>query len=254
MYKTYVSLIKKHVSSDIEILSDDSSLSDCDLLHIIACWDKKASKIANKAKTMGIPYVVTPLGGISRWNMRKPYIQRLFQRAFYQMSIIKNAKAVIAMTSMEMNYLLALRWNTQVYHISNCIFTKTISADKMTKEICDLYNNVYKEFEDANVERIKAQTKIEGNEHDIIAQIMLIHSRMPHKNIPAGYIDDLQTMLHDTEYSDDIIENKLQELKLIHFSRQLFHVMSETTNLTEGFMPLAPLKDRKTRTIKKYIK
>ncbi|MFA6728852.1 MAG: hypothetical protein WCS17_11675, partial [Prevotella sp.] len=44
------------------------------------------------------------------------------------------------------------------------------------------------------------------------------------------------------------------KLKLLKFSRRIFKVMTIRTGLTEGFMPVEMLSDRKTKTIINYCR
>nr|MBP7471666.1 glycosyl transferase family 1 [Prevotella sp.] len=254
MYNSYVSHLTSNAAKEIHFLSEDSSLDDADLVHIIACWDKKAAQLSEKAHEMGIPYIVTPLGGISKWNMYKPRTKRPLQCAMYQKKLIKQADAVMSTTDLETNYFAKIKWNTEVYQVANCIFTNKISPQQMAETISALYYKVFENYEKIRNEKIKASITSENAEADILTKIMIIHSRMPHHNIPVCYIEQLNALLNNTEYSDDIVKEQLEKVKLTDFAAELFFVMSETMNLTEGFMPLPPLKNRKTKTIKKYIK
>ena len=83
---------------------------------------------------------------------------------------------------------------------------------------------------------------------------MQIKSRMPHRNIPQKYIDDLHTLLYADNYDEDVIHAELTKQKLDMYAAAVFDAMTEKTGLTEGFMPLPARKGRKSRQILKYIK
>ena len=83
---------------------------------------------------------------------------------------------------------------------------------------------------------------------------MQIQSRMPHKNIPQKYLDDLHTLLYADDYDEDAIHEELKKLKLDSYAASVFQAMTDKTGLTEGFMPLPAKKGRKSREILKYVK
>lgn len=83
---------------------------------------------------------------------------------------------------------------------------------------------------------------------------MQIKSRMPHKNIPQKYLDDLHTLLYADDYNEDAICQELAQLKLSSYAASVFQAMTEKTGITEGFMPLPAKKGSKSREILKYVK
>ena len=85
-------------------------------------------------------------------------------------------------------------------------------------------------------ERRKAEAIAQLTQDAIISQVLQIKSRMPHKNIPQKYLDDLHTLLYADDYDEDAIKEELK------------------TGLTEGFMPIPAKEGRKSREILKYIK
>ena len=103
-------------------------------------------------------------------------------------------------------------------------------------------------------EKRKAEAIAAKTDEPIIAQIMQIKSRMPHRNIPQKYIDDLHTLLYADNYDEDAIHAELTKQKLDMYAAAVFDAMTEKTGLTEGFMPLPARKGRKSRLILKYIK
>ena len=106
----------------------------------------------------------------------------------------------------------------------------------------------------AYYEKRKAEAIAAKTDEPIIAQIMQIKSRMPHRNIPQKYIDDLHTLLYADNYDEDAIHAELAKQKLDKYAAAVFDAMTEKTGLTEGFMPLPARKGRKSRQILKYIK
>jgi len=236
------------------ILDDSEAISEADVLHILGCWDAKAAKLAKKAKKMGIPYVVSPLGGLSKWNMSKPRTKRALQRMRYQKGMIKNAEAILTTTPMEMEYLINLKWNHHIFRIPNAMFISQETLQHMATLMAQVYEKIYNSHEDKRIQSINEKINGDDPEHKVVAQIMLIHSRMPHKNIPGTYLTEMHHLLNDTDYSDDIVEQLLRKNKLHKFSCRLFAAMNRKTHLTEGFMPMPPKDDKESKIIEKYIK
>ena len=235
-------------------------LEDADIVHILGVWSSKANKITRKAKKMGIPYIVSPLGGISFWNMKKPTTRRPIQRMLYQKKEIKDAQAIVATTVAEFDYLRKRKWNSQIYRISNCILTHQISEAEMQAEFKSIYDKVIAKYEQRKAEKIKERValslgehKEQDNEDAILEQLLQIESRIPHQNIPLSYLQKLQILLHDTEYNDDILEERIEQLKIRKFSQRVFQVMAETTGLTEGYMPIEAIEDKTSKQIQKII-
>lgn len=106
----------------------------------------------------------------------------------------------------------------------------------------------------SNFEHRKAEAIADQTKDAIITQIMQIRSRMPHKNIPQKYLDDLHTLLYADNYDEDAINKELANLKLSSYAASVFQAMKEKTGLTEGFMPLPAKKGWKSKKILKYIK
>jgi hypothetical protein len=229
-------------------------LSEADLLHLFGVWDFKASRLVRKARKMGIPYIISPLGGLSSWNMHHPVVKRFFQRYRYQKSMVKHADAILVTTPMEMQYLRKLKWNFQLYRIPNPILTHLLSGAEMRDRMEEVYGKVLSRHEKFKAEQIRRLVGEESPEHAILRQLLQIQSRMPHQNIPQKYFDVLQSLLHDTDYDDDLLAEQIKKQKILKFSRRIFKVMTIRTGLTEGFMPIEMLNDRKAKTILKYCR
>ena len=103
------------------------------------------------------------------------------------------------------------------------------------------------------VEHVR-QAIAQQTQYAFIAQIMQIQSRMPHKNIPQKYLDDLHTLLYADDYDEDAIKQELAEKKLSSYAASVFQTMTDKTGLTEGFMPIPAKKGRKSKEILKFVK
>lgn len=241
MYKEYIEAL--HQNFDIA-----HSLVDTDIVMILGAWTMKGARIASKARQMGIPYIVCPLGDISERNRKNPHIKRCLQTAIYQKAAIRQADLLIATTPMEKAYLDKLDWNKHTTLIRYFGYSHLTSESAMTDDWNEANRSTLADFEQNKAEAIAQQTK-----DAIIAQIMQIQSRMPHKNIPQKYLDDLHTLLYADNYDEDAIKEELNKLKLSHYAASVFQAMTEKTGLTEGFMPIPAQKGSKSKEILKYV-
>ncbi len=225
------------------------SLVDADITLILGAWTIEGARLARLSKKMGIPYIVCPLGDISERNRKNPYIKRSLQTAMYQKTMYQKADLIIATTPMEKEYLTKLGWNKNISLVRYFGYSHLTTENAMIEDWQETDTSTLADFEQRKAEAIASQTK-----DAIIAQIMQIHSRMPHKNIPQKYLDDLHTLLYADDYDEDAINEELTKHKLSNYAASVFQAMTEKTGLTEGFMPLPAQKGRKSKEILKYIK
>jgi len=67
------------------------------------------------------------------------------------------------------------------------------------------------------------------------------------------HLIELTRELYRDNVNDDALTTALEEKKLTGFTRSLMQVLSELTELDEGYMPLLPCENRQTRKIRKLI-
>ncbi len=225
------------------------SLVDADLVLIVGAWTMQGAQLARKSRKMGIPYIVCPLGDISERNRKHPYLMRRLQTSVYQETMYKKANCIIATTPMEREYLVKLDWNKNISLIRYFGYSHLTSESTMQEDWETINDTTLSNFEYKKAEMIATQTH-----NTIIAQIMQIQSRMPHKNIPQKYLDDLNTLLYADDYDEDAICQELAKLKLSNYAASVFQAMTDKTGLTEGFMPLPAKQGRESKEILRYVK
>ena len=242
MYLPYIEALHQKLD-----LTDD--MVDADIVVIIGAWTIAGAQRAKQSLKMGIPYIVCPLGDISERNRKNPYFKRSLQMYAYQKSMYQKASLIIATTPMEKAYLSQLKWNENVTLIRYFGYSHLTSQQAMEEDWDNADTSTLSAFEQHKAEAIAERTK-----EAIIAQILQIESRMPHRNIPQKYLDDLHTLLYADDYDEDAIQEELNKLKLADYAASVFQAMTEKTGLTEGFMPLPAKKGRKSKEILKYVK
>ena len=242
MYKAYIETLQQRLD-----IADN--IEDADVVLFLGAWSYQGFRLAQRSKKMGIPYIVCPLGDISERNCHNPGMKRSLQPLIYQKTMCKSAELIIATTPLEKEYLNALGWNSHISLIRYFGYSQLTSQSAMTEDWQSADTITFTNYEKRKAEAIAAKT-----DEPIIAQIMQIKSRMPHRNIPQKYIDDLHTLLYADNYDEDAIHAELTKQKLDMYAAAVFDAMTEKTGLTEGFMPLPARKGRKSRQILKYIK
>lgn len=242
MYLPYIETLQQK-------LDITTQMADADIVLILGAWSIKGARTARKARRMGIPYIVCPLGDISERNRTNPYLKRKVQAIAYQKNMCKRANLLIATSPMEKDYLQRLGWNEGISLIRYFGYSHLTSAQAMSDEWTQADTTTLSDFEIRKAEAIAERTK-----DAIIAQIIQIESRMPHKNIPQKYLDDLHTLLYADNYDEDAIKEELEKLKLSQYAASVFQAMTEKTGLTAGFMPLPAKEGRKSKEILKFVK
>ena len=242
MYLPYTEAISQQ-------LDTTKQLADADIVLILGAWTMEGAQLARKSRKMGIPYIVCPLGDISERNYKNPKFKRSLQSFFYQKTMYQKANLIIASTPMEKAYLAKLGWNKNISLIRYFGYSHLTTEGATMEDWANANTTTLDDFEHRKAEAIAAKTK-----EAIVAQILQIQSRMPHKNIPQKYIDNLHTLLYADNYDEDAINKEFENLKLSSYAASVFQAMTDKTGLTEGFMPLPAKKGRKSKEILKYLK
>ena len=111
---------------------------------------------------------------------------------------------------------------------------KVIGNQPMTRQRLSDYSNK----EDAIIKKIAT----------IIANTRQIERK---KKLSLRLLADLYTVIKYNDYDEDRLADVLRHLRLYRFSRRIIQLLAEKVLLKEGFMPIPPRDDRKTKGIKR---
>lgn len=114
-------------------------LDGFDLIHFFGCWSHAACVLASKAYSHGVPYVVTPLGGLQPWETAKRKHTLLLRR---QCQLVEHAAAVHVCGKLEHDNFVSLGWNKRIATVKNPVLTSQISFDEAAGQIASLYRKV----------------------------------------------------------------------------------------------------------------
>ena len=111
---------------------------------------------------------------------------------------------------------------------------KLIGNQPMTRQRLSDYSNE----EDAIIKKIAT----------IIANTRQIERK---KKLSLRLLADLYTVIKYNDYDEDRLADVLRHLRLYRYSRRMIQLLAEKVLLKEGFMPVPPRDDRKTKGIKR---
>lgn len=117
----------------------ESQLDELDLIHFFGCWSHAACAMASKAYAHGLPYVVTPLGGLQPWETSKRKHTLLLKR---QRELVEKAAAIHVCGKLEHDNFVSLGWNKRIATVKNPVLTSQISFEEAAKQIEKLYRKV----------------------------------------------------------------------------------------------------------------
>ncbi len=128
-------------------------LSGCDIIHFFGCWSREACQLSKRAYAHGIPYVLTPLGGLQPWETERHRHSILFRR---QRHLVEHAALVHVCGKLEHETFTSLGWNKRVAVVKNPVLTSQITFMSAASQIEALYRKVI----DSNVQ-LFIQSKVQ---------------------------------------------------------------------------------------------
>ena len=120
-------------------------ISDYDIIHIFGCWSREACQLSKRAYMHGIPYVLTPLGGLQPWETERHQHSIFFQR---QRHLVEHAAVVHVCGKLEHETFISLGWNKRVAVVKNPVLTSQITFASAASQIVALYRKII----DSNVQ------------------------------------------------------------------------------------------------------
>lgn len=114
-------------------------LEEYDLIHFFGSWSHAACLLAAKAYSHGVPYIVTPLGGLQPWETSKRKHTILLRR---QRQLVEHAAAVHVCGKLEHDNFVSLGWNKRLAVVKNPVLTSQITFENAANQIERLYRKV----------------------------------------------------------------------------------------------------------------
>lgn len=111
-----------------------------------------------------------------------------------------------------------------------------------------------------DIEKIKSKNKKIlrdfENYNDVVELFCIIDSaqNMLHKGtLTYRHLTNISDTLINNDYREDIVLKLFKDSKIYDFAARLMYVMNEYTGLPEGFMPVVPINDNKTKNIITFL-
>lgn len=229
--------------SDITVTDD----SDFDIFHAIGAIDQSlAKKITNTHRHL-IPIVSSPLATISPWQTTS------------KTSCLKHSPFLHAIGAAESQYLKHKYPHATIIMIKNPTVTSEISSSQMAHGFYQLYQQAI-HTHDENM-RADIKKKVDSICNDVkdeninilLNKFLYIRYKYLRHQIRKHELEELATVMIQTDYDEDLMSNILEQMKIYNFVASLEEVLSQFTSLTEGFMPIPQGHNSLTKKIISYI-
>ncbi len=85
--------------------------------------------------------------------------------------------------------------------------------------------------------------------HDVVGLVAEMH----HGPLTLRHFVELDRALRNGHVEDDLLNDTLEEKRLLKYFRRLLCVLTELTGIDEGFLPSTPVDDRQTQLIRQQL-
>lgn len=235
---------------DVEIVEQNA-----DVVHLMGCWSKEADREMQRCQKLRIPVVYSTLGGLAPWTLRSHRSPLVRQR---QRKTISSAALLQVWGPEEHREIARRKWTSKVEEVRNSATAIDFSTEDLGAAMVDIYNKVATVHDKAVWIGIDSQLNdlMEGAEDDakaVCRQLLYAHYYLKRGELPEVVLRELaQTMLH-AEYDEADFAEDLKALGILDFTARLEQLMAESAGLTEGFMPIEAINDKKTERMRKTI-
>ena len=233
-----------------------------DIIHFWGCWNWQMAQMAQKAVARRIPYIFTPAEGLQPWNFRHGNSEKQLQATAYQRQMVREAACVHVFGPLEQEQLYALRWITRSIIIPNPVISNAITPQQAAEAMEALYRQTIEQHNKGIQEEIRQYVAhSQSQTHDIssspiwqlLEKILYVKYLYQRQNIPLHVLQELCRFMTHSDYDESAMADLLKRQQLTLFTAQLEHAMSETVELTEGFMPIPSVHDKTASKIIKLI-
>lgn len=255
LYQQYIQCLQEGLSTHNDITLTNHYPT---LIHVFGAWNQQTYHCIAQAHRLRIPTVYSPLGELAPWWFNKTEIQINKVKIYLQKNTTHKANKIVVWGEQEKQCILQKRWNQHIEIIKNPIVTNSISAEECTKQLVDVYQQTIKEHNLLIHQQIsnklsKLNSKNNTNELSFCHQLLYLRYQYHRRNISTQQLNQMATALKTIDYDEDKLENIIIQLKEKKFAARIIQILSEQYQLTEGFMPFAPVNDKQTKKIKNVI-
>lgn len=221
------------------------------ILHLFGSWDRQIIGIFKKAQQKLLPIVYSPTGGLLPWNKKHINNAQLLALRQEQTALLKKSNQIIALSQLEHSILV----NAQIKNIQlwkNPIVTNTESINTVAENAVLLYQTTISEHQKQLEHKATQQTESVSSNAVIVnlcKQMLLIEYQYRQGRILDSQLAAFSQNMINSSYNEDEMNSVLRHMQKYEFFARLEYIMSQCHQLTEGFMPIPPLKDQQAETM-----
>lgn len=214
-----------------------------DVVHIFGPWTWGSYRVVAHYRKFSVPVVFTSLDALQALaDRQKP------SRAMKK--ILGQASMVHVSGHHEQQILKDWCPQTSTTLILNPALTASTNHQKALSECLSLYNKVIADNEQTVKQAIATRVKGLGEKDEsinaICQNILFAHHYYKRGFLPMPILKELSTLLTTRDYDEGALSKAIDRLQTRLFAARMMQVLHETTNLTEGFMPIESLSDKQT--------
>lgn len=232
-------------SKGIRLTSDSA-----DVVHVMGPWTRKTCHAIDRQRQRDIPVVYTCTDALqSIANLRRPTPA--------MKKIMKSASTIHVSGQTEQQQLEAWFPITPIALILNPLLTASTTEAEAMEAFSKLYEQVIKSNQEQVRENIKVTVgnlkQSDENIAELCRQVLYAQHFYLRGFLPKPLLDDLTALLTTRDYDESQFAGALESLKSYTFAARLMHILRQTTQLTEGFMPIAELADKEAQAALGHI-
>ena len=105
----------------------------------------------------------------------------------------------------------------------------------------------------STLSNLREDEKPSDTENRLTVMLINIQHDLKHQKLSRGHLTTFYRLLRFGEYDEDKLQRMLKQLKLQKFTARLMQILQETYYLEEGYMPIPPIDDKRTKNIRKSL-
>lgn len=231
--------------------SEDVALTDTipDIVHVFGFWNSHCSRFVSGEHSKKIPVVFTAIEGLpALMDGRMPLLLKLDIKA-----IVAHSAVVHVCGPHEERLLNGICPDCRLRRIANSDVTSLSTFTSQGEEMRSLYKEIIELHDNAVRAEIKETLDKENVKDDNIKRLcskfMYVKYWFRRGGMPQSLIDDAASDLLASQYDESAMSDLLRRMGIIDFVSRLMFVMRAKSGLTEGFMPVPELEDKKAQEI-----
>lgn len=221
-----------------------------DVVHVLGPWTQQTCHAIVRQRLLDIPVVYTCTDGLQS-------IASLHGPTRTMKKIVKAASAIHVGGLTEQQRLSQWFPTTPTTLILNPLLTASTTEPEALSACTKLYERIVKSNQEYVKEQI--QKRVDGLKQtdESIAAIChtMLYAQHFHTRgfLPKPLLQDLTHILITRDYDESQLAVHLGSLQISTFAARLMHILRQTTQLTEGFMPIPELDDKEAQAALSHI-